>query len=524
MANSPFADAEPEPLTLANLTTKSLTRAIGALAVCHRRHSAACGFRSAAVSRRYSAGTDCAAAIVGARHVEQELLHVPGTGRTALGAQAAVQADVLVLHHHAAGLERAGHVEVLRAVVGRRPQPRRADPSSSPLAVKLMQSIGQMSTQASHSMHSLSANTVCTSQLRQRCASATGELRVEAQLDLDLDVLQRDLRLLQRHAEAVSPARSRCRSSTRGCPSSARRGSRAAAGACAMSSPRQRRSIEIAASWPCATAQMMFFGPNAASPPKNTPARVDAIVALSTHRHPVLVELDAEVALDPRKRVLLADRDQHVVARESGRRARRSAASLRRPLSSCCAATFSNDDAGQLAVLVRERLRHEVVVDRDALVHRVFLLPRRRLHLVEAGAHDDLHVLAAQAPRAAAAVHRGVAAAEHDDALADLRRCGRTRRSRASRCRCGCSPPLRGVPACRCRGRAARRCRRRRRRSARRAAPSGCRCACRDGIRRRGRGCSPLPRRSPIPAGGTCGIWLRIMPPARASPSKTTHS
>ena len=34
-----------------------------------------------------------------------------------------------------------------------------------------MQSIGQMSTQASHSMHSLSENTVCTSQFRQRWAS-----------------------------------------------------------------------------------------------------------------------------------------------------------------------------------------------------------------------------------------------------------------------------------------------------------------------------------------------------------------
>src|SRR5436189_167188 len=32
--------------------------------------------------------------------------------------------------------------------------------------------------------------------------------------------------------------------------------------------------IEMAASWPCATAQMMFCGPNAASPPKNTPGRV----------------------------------------------------------------------------------------------------------------------------------------------------------------------------------------------------------------------------------------------------------
>jgi hypothetical protein len=39
------------------------------------------------------------------------------------------------------------------------------------LAVKVMQSIGQMSTQASHSMHSFGVNTVCTSQFRQRCAS-----------------------------------------------------------------------------------------------------------------------------------------------------------------------------------------------------------------------------------------------------------------------------------------------------------------------------------------------------------------
>ncbi len=33
-------------------------------------------------------------------------------------------------------------------------------------------------------------------------------------------------------------------------------------------------------------------------------------------RHPPLVEFDPEVALDPRKRVLLADRDQHIVAGE----------------------------------------------------------------------------------------------------------------------------------------------------------------------------------------------------------------
>jgi hypothetical protein len=34
-----------------------------------------------------------------------------------------------------------------------------------------MQSVGQMSTQASHSMQRLGMKTVCTSQLRQRCVS-----------------------------------------------------------------------------------------------------------------------------------------------------------------------------------------------------------------------------------------------------------------------------------------------------------------------------------------------------------------
>lgn len=77
-------------------------------------------------------------------------------------------------------------------------------------------------------------------------------------------------------------------------------------------------------------------------------------------------------------------------------------------------------DAGQLAVRMREFLRHQIIVDRNALVLGVFLLPRRGLHLLEAGAHHDLHVVAAETARRAAAVHRRVAAAEHDDALADL--------------------------------------------------------------------------------------------------------
>src|SRR5581483_9226475 len=50
----------------------------------------------------------------------------------------------------------------------------------------------------------------------------------------------------------------------------------------------------------------------------------------------------------------------------------------------------------------------------------VFLFPRRRLHLVETGANDHLHIIAAKAARGSAAIHRRIAAAEDDDLLANL--------------------------------------------------------------------------------------------------------
>src|SRR5690606_7938543 len=74
---------------------------------------------------------------------------------------------------------------------------------------------------------------------------------------------------------------------------------------------------------------------------------------------------------------------------------------------------------GQAPAGVFEGLGHAEVEDRDALVHRVLLLPWTGLHLVEARAHDDLDVLAAQAPRRTAAVHRGVAAAQHQHPATD---------------------------------------------------------------------------------------------------------
>ena len=71
-ANSSLALAEPEPLTLAKRTTKSFTLLIGLAGMAFLRAS-----------------------------INQVFLHVPGAGRAALGAQPAVQADVLVLDHDA---------------------------------------------------------------------------------------------------------------------------------------------------------------------------------------------------------------------------------------------------------------------------------------------------------------------------------------------------------------------------------------------------------------------------------------
>src|SRR6185436_17673033 len=74
----------------------------------------------------------------------------------------------------------------------------------------------------------------------------------------------------------------------------------------------------------------------------------------------------------------------------------------------------------QLAADMLERHRHHVIEDRDVLVKGVFLFPGARLHFLEAGANDHLDVGAAEPACGAAAIHRSVAAAEHDHAAADL--------------------------------------------------------------------------------------------------------
>jgi len=57
-------------------------------------------------------------------HIDEVLLHVPGAGRAALGAQPAMQAHIFVLGHDAAGLEAVADIEVLAEIVRRRLQAR----------------------------------------------------------------------------------------------------------------------------------------------------------------------------------------------------------------------------------------------------------------------------------------------------------------------------------------------------------------------------------------------------------------
>src|SRR5213592_3040645 len=88
----PLADADPVPLAVAILKAKSLTRVfIGNVTGRPERQ-----FRRLAPDGLQ--GNECGARV---RILEHVLAHVPRIGRAALGAEPAMEADVLVLHHQA---------------------------------------------------------------------------------------------------------------------------------------------------------------------------------------------------------------------------------------------------------------------------------------------------------------------------------------------------------------------------------------------------------------------------------------
>src|SRR5213594_421321 len=399
-AKSSFAEAEPEPLTFANLTTKALTDWMAFVM---------------AISGRFLLRRT--AAVAGVRQVEQELLHVPGARGAALRAQSAVQAHVLVLRHDPAGREGARDVEVLGGI------PRRRGEAGAQLGFLAV--LGESDAIHGADVHAgvaLDAQLVGEHRLHVAVQAPLRFLeaghRIEAELDLDLDVLQRDrlvlpgnlVALVGRDRVVVAPlvdAHLLAREVY----------------------DRRRTFLQVLA------VQELVYGNGRIVPVSDGPDNVlgaECRVAAEEHlrlrrlhrdlvhdRHAVRVELDSGVALDPGKGVLLPDRDQDVVALEAliGFSGGNEAAS---PFLVAHRLYFLESHAGEPAVVVLEGLGDEIVEDGNAFVLRVLFLPGRGLHLLEARAHDDLHVLAAEALRRPAAVHRGVAAAQHDHAPADL--------------------------------------------------------------------------------------------------------
>ena len=328
-----------------------------------------------------------------------------------------MQAHVLVLGHDAAGLEPAGYIQILRQIARWRVQSR---PQVGFIAVG-----GE-----GDAIHRTDVHTGVAFDAklrREHCLHIAietalrfrkGLRRVKAELDLDLDVLERDGDILERNlvplivgdVVVVAPF---------------------------VDAHLLRHQVH---EWRRPLGQVLALaeivdGNGGVVTVRHRPDDVlGAKCRIAAEKHfwlrrlqrdlvddgkARLVELDARVPLDPGKRIFLSDRDQHVVAGEMNFRLA-SRHQLAPALFVLGCRNFFEHDAGEAAVLVRERLWHVVVDDRNAFVHGILFFPRRGFHLLEARAHDHLDVVSAQTARAAAAVHGGIAAAKDDHPLADL--------------------------------------------------------------------------------------------------------
>src|SRR5262245_38021967 len=328
-----------------------------------------------------------------------------------------MQADVLVLDHDAAGLETILDVEILGQILRWRVQP--------------LAQVGFLAVRREgDAVHraDVDAGIAFDAKLRRKyglhvavqaaAGFREGELVIEAKLDLGLDILERDhlvavrhlVALVERDLVVVAPF-----VDAHLLAHDLDRRSRPVGDVLAVEHLVDRDGGLMA----------VRDGPDDVLRAKCRVATEEDFRMCGCHgrgvdlRHVPLIELDADVALDPGERVLLSDRNQHIVAGEvlvrlAGRN------ELAPPLDVVLRLHLLKGDAGELAALVREFLRHEEIMDRNSLVHGVFLFPGRRLHFLEAGAHDNVDLLAAEAARGPATVHRGIAAAENDDALADL--------------------------------------------------------------------------------------------------------
>src|SRR5688500_13876974 len=99
----PFAEADPVPFAVAILNAKSLTRSMNTLCSVGRPLSGSPTRTSQGPRHAYAIASEGIDIGSPASDVNHRLAHVPCVRRTAFGAEAAVDANVLVFHHHAAG-------------------------------------------------------------------------------------------------------------------------------------------------------------------------------------------------------------------------------------------------------------------------------------------------------------------------------------------------------------------------------------------------------------------------------------
>ena len=176
--------------------------------------------------------------------------------------------------------------------------------------------------------------------------------------------------------------------------------------------------MEIAAWWPCSTAQMMFFGTERRVAPEEYPGAGRLEGGFVHLRDLPLVELDTQVPFDPREGVFLSDRQNDIVCRQeflSEQPFRGDAA-----LGIDVVLHPVEQHARQSAVLDHEGLGSAVDDDLDAFFLGVIEFPGRGLEKSARLACHDFHALGAEPQAGTATIHCRVTDADDQHAFADL--------------------------------------------------------------------------------------------------------
>src|SRR5580704_2454399 len=391
-----FALEDPVPLTLASFRAKSFTfergweKCCAATSGCHR-------------DRRRNRQRD----------EQLEFLHVPRRGRAALGAEPAVDAEILVLDHDAPRLrQRRRHVERLIQV------PRRGGQSGAEVGLVAVLGDGQ-------ALHRANVD-ACVALDAQRRREHSLDIAVEAALHLSRGLLSRepDLHL---GADALKPSRQLD-------VLHALAGRRVVIVVVAPLGEAHLLAHQVDPLWRArcdrdalavvvnrdrCLVPVLHRPDDVLRPHRGVAAEEDAGQRRLKrdrvyHRHVPLAELESEIALDPGKRILLADRKDDVVARDHYRVDDGRVARLLIPFEAL------KLHAHEHAVIDDKSRRSMVDDDLDTLLLGVLQLPRRGFEVRPRAARHDRDVAAIEAQRRSAAVHRRIADSDDQHSLADL--------------------------------------------------------------------------------------------------------